>query len=106
MRKVREFYFYNNRLFRRVIFTKLFFFNSRNLPVAFQNEILSRCYVNVGQIPGSILMEQCETDDSLHRVIHIVAGTLPRIIPNILQSHREVGHVISTECILHELRFQ
>ncbi|KAK7603248.1 hypothetical protein V9T40_003247 [Parthenolecanium corni] len=68
----------------------------RNLPAAFQKEILSRCYIDAGQIPGSILMEQCETDDSLYRVIHIVAGSLPRIIPNISPNHREDAILLLT----------
>lgn len=67
------------------------------MPLAFQKEILSRCYVDAGQIPGSVLMEQCDSDDSLYRVIHIVAGSLPRIIPNISPNHREVGYACELE---------
>ncbi|XP_046659376.1 RAB11-binding protein RELCH homolog [Homalodisca vitripennis] len=63
---------------------------NRSLPPEFQREVVCRCFVNtarVGETP--LLHELLHEGISLARLTHVVALTLPRIIPNVLINKRE-----------------
>ena len=69
------------------------FYFRRQIPKAFQNEIFSRCYVETGPLPGAhLLTEQVlENEDTLHRFVHIMAGSLHKIASGISPNNREVS---------------
>ncbi|XP_075226057.1 RAB11-binding protein RELCH homolog [Lycorma delicatula] len=62
----------------------------RPLPVAFQREVLSRCFVNTSQLNSMPLLQEMLVDGiSIERLVHVLAVSLPRIIPNIVLNKRE-----------------
>ncbi|PNF39999.1 hypothetical protein B7P43_G15450 [Cryptotermes secundus] len=63
---------------------------SRPLPVAFQQEVLARCFVNTSQQQdGQQIVEMLSEGISEKRLVYILGHSLPRIIPNVILNKRE-----------------
>ncbi|KAG8229227.1 hypothetical protein J437_LFUL008864 [Ladona fulva] len=72
----------------------------RKLPIAFRQEVLSRCFVNTSHREGSlvedILVPNGESEhqdlgpeERVKMVAHLLARSLPRIVPNVVLTQRE-----------------
>ncbi|XP_046396336.1 RAB11-binding protein RELCH homolog [Ischnura elegans] len=75
----------------------------RKLPSAFRHEVLSRCFVNTSRREGSLVEDILAPDDTpadgvchdmgadarILRVAHLLARSLPRIVPNVVLTQRE-----------------
>ncbi|XP_065212820.1 RAB11-binding protein RELCH homolog [Planococcus citri] len=75
--------------------------SDRHVPVHFQKEVLNRCYVEVGSMPGHCLLEQFDSEDILHKFVHIIAGTVHKIVSNIPPNFREDLILLIAYTILH-----
>lgn len=63
---------------------------SRNIPAAFQREVLSRCFISTAHQQESQLLEEVLDEGiSESRLVYILGQSLPRIIPNIILNKRE-----------------
>jgi hypothetical protein len=75
-------------------------FSFRSVPAAFQREVLARCFVNTFlQQDGHQIEEMLNNGISEKRLVYVLGQSLPRIVPTVTLSKREV--CIEAE-ILHE----
>ncbi|XP_039285476.1 RAB11-binding protein RELCH homolog [Nilaparvata lugens] len=71
----------------------------RPLPVVFQKEVLAKCFVNTSKVTETPLLQDILLEGiSQEKLVHILAVSLPRIIPNIVLNKRDeaVPLIIST----------
>lgn len=77
----------------KFLFLSSCIFCCRHLPVSFLQEIFFRCYVDPGPVPGAVLLSEqtIKQENNLDQFVHIVAGSLYKITPNIPPNNREVS---------------
>ncbi|XP_031826270.1 RAB11-binding protein RELCH homolog isoform X2 [Nomia melanderi] len=62
---------------------------SRHLPLKFKMEVIGHCLVNISSSIISTAEEPFKNGVSRDNLVHILAETLPRIVPNIILNKRE-----------------
>lgn len=63
--------------------------SNRNLPVAFQKELFSRCFINPGRLSRDVCSDDVNSELTSEKIVHTLASCLYSITPHISVNKRE-----------------